>query len=55
MTSTRQHNRYLLVCTGRVALGTSGVLYRAAAMELARYQLDVVVVQGVRWDKGGTV
>ena len=27
----------------------------AAARELARYELDLVVVQGVRWDKGGTV
>jgi len=35
-------------------------LYRAgslkvAARELARYKLDVVGVQEVRWDKGGTV
>ena len=43
-------------------LGTRNVwiLYRAvslkaAARELARYKLDVVVVQEVRWDKGGTV
>jgi len=43
-------------------LGTWNVrsLYRAgslkaAARELARYQLDVVGVQEVRWDKGGTV
>ena len=27
----------------------------AAARELARYKLDLVVVQEVRWDKGGTV
>ena len=27
----------------------------AAARELARYKLDVVGVQGVRWDNGGTV
>jgi len=25
------------------------------ARELARYKLDLVVVQEVRWDKGGTV
>jgi hypothetical protein len=25
------------------------------AMELARYKLDLVAVQEVRWDKGGTV
>jgi len=35
-------------------------LYRAgsltaAARELARYKLDLVGVQGVRWDNGGTV
>jgi len=43
-------------------LGTWNVwsLYRAgslkaAARELARYQLDVVGVQEVRWDKRGTV
>ena len=28
---------------------------KAAARELARYTLDVVGVQEVRWDKGGTV
>jgi len=28
---------------------------KAAARELARYKLDVVVVQEVRWGKGGTV
>ena len=43
-------------------LGTWNIrsLYRtgslkAAARELARYQLDVVGMQEVRWDKGGTV
>ena len=45
-----------------IMLGTWNVrsLYRAgalkaAARELARYKLDVVGVQEVRWDKGGTV
>ena len=28
---------------------------KAAARELARYKLDVVVVQEVRWDEEGTV
>jgi hypothetical protein len=28
---------------------------KAAARELARYKLDLVGVQEVRWDKGGTV
>ena len=43
-------------------IGTLNVrsLYRAgslkaAARELVRYKLDVVGVQEVRWDKGGTV
>jgi hypothetical protein len=27
----------------------------AAARELARYKLDLVYVEEVRWDKGGTV
>ena len=43
-------------------IGTLNVrsLYRAeslkaAVMELVRYKLDVVGVQEVRWDKGGTV
>ena len=45
-----------------ILLGTWEVrsLYRAdslmaAVRELARYKLDVVGVQEVRWDKGGTV
>jgi len=45
-----------------ILLGTWNVrsLYRAgsltaAARELARYKLDLVWVQEVRWDKGGTV
>jgi len=29
-------------------------LLKAAARELGRYKLDVVGVQEVRWDKGGT-
>jgi len=29
--------------------------FTAATRELARYKLDVVGVQEVRWDKGGTV
>ena len=48
--------------TKEVKLGTWNVrsLYRAgslkaAARELARYQLDVVCVQEVRWDKRGIV
>ena len=29
--------------------------FKAAARELVRYKLDVVGVQEVRWDKGGTL
>jgi len=29
--------------------------FMAAARELARYKLDLVAVQEIRWDKGGTV
>jgi exonuclease III len=36
------------------SLYTAGSL-KVAARELARYKLDVVVVQKVRWDKVGTV
>jgi len=36
------------------SLYRSGFL-KAAARELARYKLDVVGVQEVRWDKVGTV
>jgi len=36
------------------SLYTAGSL-KATARELDRYKLDVVVVQEVRWDKGGTV
>ena len=45
-----------------IVLGTWNVrsLYRAGSLtavarELARYKLDLVWVQEVRWDKGGTV
>ena len=45
-----------------IVLGTWNVrsLYRAGSLttvarELARYKFDLVSVQEVRWDKGGTV
>jgi hypothetical protein len=45
-----------------LVLGTWNVrsLYRAGSLmamarKLARYKSDLVGVQGVRWDKGGTV
>jgi len=66
--SHRQHRTWTdtLVRTKQrrrdMRLGTRNVrsLYRAgsftaAARELARYELDLVGVQEVRWDRGGTV
>ena len=51
----RKRKRDIMLCTWNVRS-----LYRAgslmvAARELARYKLDLVGVQEVRWDKGGTV
>ena len=37
------------------SLYRAGSLTAAAARELARYKLDLVGVQEVRWDNGGTV
>jgi len=43
-------------CTLNVrSLYRAGSLTAAAARELARYKLDLVAVQKVRWEKGGTV
>jgi len=44
----------------RFGTGNVRSLYRSgflttAARKLARYKLDLIVVQKVRWDKGGTV
>ena len=51
----RQRKRDIRVGTWKVrSLYRAGSL-RAAARELSRYKLDVVGVQEVRWDKGGTV
>ena len=55
-------NTYIYLCGVVTLLGTWNVmsLYRAgalmaAARELARYKLDLVGVQEVRWEKEGTV
>jgi len=37
------------------SLYRSGSPITVAARELARYELDLLGVQEVRWDKGGTV
>ena len=52
---TRQRKRDILLGTWNIrSLYRAGSLM-AAARELARYKLDLVSVQEVRWDKGGTV
>jgi hypothetical protein len=51
----KKRKRDILLGTWNVrSLYGTGSL-RAAAREVARYKLDVVGVQEVRWDKGGTV
>ena len=52
---SRQRKRDILLGTWNVrSLYRAGSL-TAAASELARYKLDLVGVQEVRWDKGDTV
>jgi hypothetical protein len=52
---SRKRNRDILLGTWNVrSLYRAGSLM-AAARELARYKLDLVVVQEVRWEKEGTV
>ena len=51
----RKRKRDILLGTWNVrSLCRAGSL-TAAARELARYKLDLVDVQEVRWDEGGTV
>ena len=51
----RKRNRDILLGTWNVrSLYRAGELM-AAARELARYELDLVGVQEVRWEKEGTV
>ena len=53
--TSRSIQREMKIGTWNVrSLYRAGFL-KAAARELARYKLDVVGVQEVRWDKGGTV
>ena len=52
---SRKRNRDILLGTWKVrSLYRAGAL-KAAARELARYKLDLVGVQEVRWEKEGTV
>ena len=53
--ASRRIQREMKLGTWNVrSLNRAGSL-KAAARDLARYKLNVVGVQGVRWDKGGTV
>jgi len=53
--ASRSRQRGMKIGTWNVrSLYRAGSL-KAAARELVRYKLDVVGVQEVRWDKGGTV
>ena len=53
--TSRRTQREMKIGTWNVrSLYRAGSL-KAAVRELARYRLDVVGVQEVRWDKGGTV
>jgi hypothetical protein len=53
--ASRRKQREMKLDTWNVrSLYRTGTL-KAAARELVRYKLDVVDVQEVRWDKGGTV
>ena len=50
----RQRKRDIRVGTWNVRILYKAGSLTVAARELARYKLDLVGVQEVRWDKGGT-
>jgi hypothetical protein len=52
---SRKRNRDILLGTWNVRSLYRAGSFTAVARELARYKLDVVGVQKVRWDKEGTV
>jgi len=52
---SRSRKRDILLGTWNVRSLYRAVSFTAAARELARYKLDLVGVQEVSWDKGGTV
>ena len=53
--ASRSRQRGMKIVTWKVRSFYRAGSFKAAARELARYKLDVVGVQEVRWDKGGTV
>jgi len=52
---SRQRKRDIVLSTWNVRSLYRVGSNRAVARELTRYKLDLVGVQEVRWDKGGTV
>ena len=53
--ASRSRQRGMKIGTWKVMSLYRAGSFKAAARELVRCKLDVVGVQGVRWDKGGTV
>ena len=53
--ASRSRQRGMKIGTWNVRSLYRAGSFKAAARELVRYKLDVVGVQEVRWDKGGTV
>jgi len=53
--TSRSRPKGMKIGTRKVRSLNTARSLKAAARELARYKLDVVGVQVVRWDKGGTV
>ena len=52
--ASRRRRRGMKIGTWNVRSFYRAGSFKAAARELGRYKLDVVGVQEVRWDKGGT-
>jgi hypothetical protein len=55
VSGSRKRNRDILLGTWHVRSQYRAGSLMATARELARYKLDLVGVQDVRWDKEGTV
>ena len=55
MEASRGRQRGMKIGTWNVWSFYRAESLKAAARELVRYKLDVMGVQEVRWDKGGTV
>ena len=55
LSRSSKRNRDILLGTWNVRSLYRAGSFMAAARQLARYKLDLVVVQDVRWEKEGTV